>query len=155
MEPEIISRREAIARGLAKFYTGEPCKHGHTTERYTCNGGCIGCLKVFIPKRNGQTAVAKGIQHWPPNAFTFLENGNLVSRDDAEMTFRYMMAEEWHMHALTQLRANPALAAKYGRPVMTAAGIKHGHKALREAMRNLSSEEIVHVLAQKTGATKT
>jgi hypothetical protein len=27
--PEIIRRQDAMARGLKKYFTGKPCKHGH------------------------------------------------------------------------------------------------------------------------------
>lgn len=42
---EIISREEARSRGLKRFFTGAPCKHGHVAERYTCQGACSECLK--------------------------------------------------------------------------------------------------------------
>jgi hypothetical protein len=32
--PEIISRAEAKARGLTRYFTGKPCKYGHIAERY-------------------------------------------------------------------------------------------------------------------------
>jgi hypothetical protein len=37
-----MTRAEAKALGL-KRYMGPPCKHGHSGERYTCNGDCVGC----------------------------------------------------------------------------------------------------------------
>lgn len=39
----VITRVEAKAAGLTRFFTGKPCKHGHLSERTTCNGGCIRC----------------------------------------------------------------------------------------------------------------
>jgi len=42
---EIISRAEALARGLKRFFTGEPCKYGHVLERQVRNGTCIGCQR--------------------------------------------------------------------------------------------------------------
>lgn len=42
--PEIISRGEATRRGLALFFTGLPCKHGHIDFRRTIAGGvCLSC----------------------------------------------------------------------------------------------------------------
>ena len=41
--PEIVSRKEAIARGLKRYFTGEPCKHGHTVERRVSGGDCVVC----------------------------------------------------------------------------------------------------------------
>lgn len=40
---EIISREEAIARGLAWYFTGKSCKHGHVVKRNACNGSCRAC----------------------------------------------------------------------------------------------------------------
>ena len=41
---EIISRKEAKSRGLKKYFTGKPCKHGHIAERYVDGGGCKDCI---------------------------------------------------------------------------------------------------------------
>jgi|GEM_PF-376295 len=40
---EIISRDTATNAGLARYFTGEPCRHGHTCERYTSNSRCVEC----------------------------------------------------------------------------------------------------------------
>ena len=40
---ECISRKEAIQKGLSKYYTGRPCKRGHIAERYTA-GACVVCV---------------------------------------------------------------------------------------------------------------
>ena len=39
----VVTRDEAKALGLTRFFTGKPCKHGHLSQRTTCNGGCIEC----------------------------------------------------------------------------------------------------------------
>ena len=39
----VVTREEAKAQGLSRFFTGKPCKHGHLSQRTTCNGGCIQC----------------------------------------------------------------------------------------------------------------
>lgn len=44
--PEIISRKEARARGLKRFFTGKPCKHGHISEGWTCGMSCIVCFRA-------------------------------------------------------------------------------------------------------------
>ena len=40
---EIISREEAKALGLKRYFTGEPCKRGHIAER-TIRGACTKCM---------------------------------------------------------------------------------------------------------------
>lgn len=43
---EIISRKEAKERGLKRYFTGKPCKHGHTSERNATTGKCLECHKA-------------------------------------------------------------------------------------------------------------
>ena len=40
---DIITRAEAQAQGLKRYFTGKPCKHGHIAQRYTGNKKCVGC----------------------------------------------------------------------------------------------------------------
>lgn len=40
---DIITRAEAKAKGLKRYFTGKPCKHGHVEERMLANGNCIIC----------------------------------------------------------------------------------------------------------------
>ena len=42
-EMEVISRAEAKARGLKKYFTGKVCPQGHAAERYTESCGCVAC----------------------------------------------------------------------------------------------------------------
>lgn len=44
MNQEIITRDEAIKRGLKRFYTGVQCKNGHTDERYVSTRTCATCM---------------------------------------------------------------------------------------------------------------
>ncbi len=44
--PEIISRKDAKAKGLKRYFTGKPCKHGHIAEKTTVNGSCVDCFKI-------------------------------------------------------------------------------------------------------------
>jgi hypothetical protein len=43
----LITRDQALAAGLGKFFIGEPCKRGHVSERYIGYrpaGRCVECL---------------------------------------------------------------------------------------------------------------
>lgn len=48
-EPHVQSlpatRAEAIALGEKMFFPAEPCKHGHTSPRYTMSGRCRECQR--------------------------------------------------------------------------------------------------------------
>lgn len=47
---EIISRKEALERGLKRYFTGEPCKYGHVSERFVRSWKCCQCGKESIAK---------------------------------------------------------------------------------------------------------
>lgn len=40
---EIISRKDAKARGLKRYFTGKPCERGHFSERYVSVAHCVEC----------------------------------------------------------------------------------------------------------------
>lgn len=40
-----ISRSVAIAAGLTHFFSGVPCKQGHTAKRFVLGGACTQCAK--------------------------------------------------------------------------------------------------------------
>jgi hypothetical protein len=46
--PEIISRKEARALGLKRYFTGKPCCHGHVDERYVAAGLCAECSRQIV-----------------------------------------------------------------------------------------------------------
>ena len=43
---EIILRKEAKARGLSHYFTGNHCYAGHIAKRLTGNGNCVLCARV-------------------------------------------------------------------------------------------------------------
>lgn len=44
---EIISRQDAIERGLSRYFTGKPCKHGHVSERNVASRMCCECRDEY------------------------------------------------------------------------------------------------------------
>ena len=42
---EIITRAEAKALGLKKYFTGKPCKNGHIAERFLSGYTCLECSR--------------------------------------------------------------------------------------------------------------
>lgn len=49
---EIITRKEAILQNLLRYFTGKPCKHGHISERFVNNSGCVQCRKEKTKEYN-------------------------------------------------------------------------------------------------------
>ena len=48
--PSIIGRDAASALGLKRFFTGEPCKHGHVAERIVSSHRCTECDRASALK---------------------------------------------------------------------------------------------------------
>lgn len=40
---ELITRKDAKAQGLLRYFTGIPCSNGHIAERYVRNCVCLTC----------------------------------------------------------------------------------------------------------------
>jgi len=52
---EIITRKEATARGLKRYFTGKPCARGHLADRAVTGRQCYECV-VTCEKRKAQQA---------------------------------------------------------------------------------------------------
>jgi hypothetical protein len=44
--PEIITREEARAKGLKRYFTGKVCPKGHVGERYVRDARCVECSYI-------------------------------------------------------------------------------------------------------------
>jgi 5-methylcytosine-specific restriction endonuclease McrA len=55
MTDQIISREEARAQGLNRYFTGVPCKRLHIACRFVANATCCQCSQITERKRNGTT----------------------------------------------------------------------------------------------------
>lgn len=60
MTQEIITRNDAHAAGLRRFFTGRPCAHGHTAERFVSTGGCVACNAARSKAFGAQAKKADG-----------------------------------------------------------------------------------------------
>jgi len=57
---EIISRKDAKAKGLTRYFTNKICKHGHLSIRLVSNGSCIDCKRSNL---NGETLFQQRERH--------------------------------------------------------------------------------------------
>lgn len=56
---KIITRKAALAAGLKRYFTGQPCKHGHTAERYILSKSCVICVRKLVAIRNFNRSVVR------------------------------------------------------------------------------------------------
>jgi hypothetical protein len=75
-EIAIITRQAARYRHLKRFFTGEPCQHGHVCERYVKRSWCVECARQSLmrgwraERRRGTRGEPSGriIREGPPFA---------------------------------------------------------------------------------------
>ncbi len=63
--PIVMTRKQAKALGLTKYFNGKPCKHGHLSYRYI-SGGCEICSPIKgrnIYSRSRRSNLARRIKH--------------------------------------------------------------------------------------------
>lgn len=139
--PVVISRKAAHVAGLKRFFTGEPCVHGHVSERYVSSGNCIECVTFKTPNKPNVAHNAA----WPRAAFVF-QTQPAPTQEEMQAAIRYVQEQSWHDVALQQLRANPQLMAQYVTPP-TPAEIEAAEALL--AHRNVTPQRV------KTGGLDT
>jgi hypothetical protein len=45
--PLIMTRAQAKAAGLTRYYTGQPCVNGHIADRFVCSYSCTECVDAW------------------------------------------------------------------------------------------------------------
>lgn len=61
---ELIKRKQALEQNLTYYYTGKPCRKGHTAQRRAINGCCTECEKE---KNNSESRKAYMAQYADQN----------------------------------------------------------------------------------------
>lgn len=82
MFQEIITRAQAIERGLTRYFTGKPCKYGHIAERYL-QSGCTECVRIAQAKaRQGKAKKISAIRAKHPQETAARRPDQLSTIDD-------------------------------------------------------------------------
>jgi hypothetical protein len=63
---QIIRRKDAIAQGLKRYFTGEPCKRGHISEKNVSDYRCLQCAAEKARERRWRDpeAARKKAREW-------------------------------------------------------------------------------------------
>lgn len=83
MDERAASKTEARAKGLGTYYTGLPCKNGHTTDRRTSNGQCLECLKNWHANNKARHK-ANTQRHYQANKEIYKEKARTWGKDNPE-----------------------------------------------------------------------
>ena len=60
----IVTREEALALGLNKYFTGNPCKRGHVAFRYLPGNSCSECLAMRRQSLSWREKQARYMTDW-------------------------------------------------------------------------------------------
>ena len=72
---DIITRKEAKALGLKRYFTGKPCKHGHVCERQVSSKGCVECESHRNNSGERRERRRESLRKWILNNYEqYLEN---------------------------------------------------------------------------------
>jgi len=107
---QTISRESARLAGLSRFFSGEPCKHGHVAERFVINGRCHAChrlRKITLRAEDPEKFRARGRQIYNQHAQRFRAYGRKYYAKNTE-TCRKYRREHYRQNAA---EANAASAA--------------------------------------------
>jgi hypothetical protein len=112
---EIVSRKDARAAGLKRYFTGKPCKRGHVAERWIITRSCAVCLLEHGRKwseANSAKVSAKSAKYRARHGEAVLARKRL--RYDLDPKKYYDAARRWEKNHPEQARAiRNAVSARY------------------------------------------
>ena len=139
---DIVTRKQAQAQGLARYFTGQPCKHGHTAERHTKNWTCCECSKETDRVRSGsaqrlESKKASYYRHHEENKARDRARGSLPHRREQAAKWKEENRERHNAasvaYALKRLKVDPEykLQLYLRRRVIKAVNAQGAYKAGR------------------------
>jgi hypothetical protein len=116
---KLISRQEAIDNKLTRYFTGEPCKHGHISERLLSNRTCIDCQLPRKRKWNHRPGI-KEVSIARANAYDKANPAAKLARTKKRQAKQLQRTPSWDPHA-------HLIVAKYQLAAMLtqASGVPH------------------------------
>lgn len=87
-QAEILTRSQAYDRGLERYFTGQPCKNGHISERRVRSYGCIECeeLRDRYSRARGISARGRDI--------VFRGEGRISEREEYRRAFFELLDDD-------------------------------------------------------------
>lgn len=104
-------RKDAVARGLPRYFSGKPCRHGHIAERVTASRTCVECAR----------AIHKRFRDKDPEA----------CRADNRARNQKMWATRGDYHALSYAKHRDAIRARLAKWLAAHPGAKNAYNARR------------------------
>lgn len=129
-EPTIITRGAAYQQHQRFFYTGKPCRRGHTAQRYVSTGTCIMCMNSFKRENRKHPTDRNAVPYTPSNVWR-----------PASWTFAQMEELDLAVQRLIDSTVMPTVAVPIDPKVRTIYGVSH-----RTESSYIADDGIVHPL---------
>jgi 5-methylcytosine-specific restriction endonuclease McrA len=109
----VISRSDALANGLKRYFTGKPCSYGHLAERKTVNHGCLECSRLAEARFRTENPEAVSER----NRRFYIKNAEDMRRRFAKYynKNREFIMQKARVRAIQWYQANKATAIVYSR----------------------------------------
>lgn len=107
---EIISRKDAKARGLKRYFTGNPCPKGHVCGRFVSNCACVECglIRSIIWDNSHREHIkeydAKRYAKNPEKGKAYSRNYKAINREQVREYFRNRQEQYPHLHAAKEAK---------------------------------------------------
>ena len=82
----VLTKEEALEKGLTFYFTGKPCKHGHISERLVKGGSCKECKNTISAKKREENREKynkycreKKKEHYSPEKRREMHKKNITS----------------------------------------------------------------------------
>lgn len=105
---QLISKEQAAAPGLRRYFTGIACMHGHVSERYVNGGQCVDCGRMDAARR--RSVVTTGPIQLPPT----------MAQRKVQLGTVYIEPTPWdfdgckHREAVRDEDRNPPVTIRFG-----------------------------------------
>lgn len=93
---EIITRKQAIERGITVFFTGRPCKYGHIDVRALPSGNCRECIRIhgrLWYRKNLDYKLNKSKEVYDRNRNDIISRTKQYKKDNPEAALKW--ARQW------------------------------------------------------------
>jgi len=159
---ENISRADAKARGLTRYFTGNPCKRGHIAERSVSSFGCLVCKSQLQKEYSARNP---GVISETNKRYYYANHERMLARAAA---YSKAHPEKNRENARAQYRKNPAKFAVYSRNRKARKKAAEGHHttvdiaAIRSAQKGRcaycrtslkAGEHVDHIIALINGGS--
>lgn len=135
-----MTRAEAKSVGARTYFTGNPCKQGHISERTTINGTCIECGNAAC-QRWGAKNHARRLRYYAEYRAQTVDQRSAWGK-----VYRAANAEAVKKRAADWNAANKPLRREYARETA------HKRRAAKNSGRNdLSRQDIAELVALQKG----